>query len=52
MWEIKFIPETEKELSGLDGSLKRQVLYGIVKVSQNPLLIQDFLKLSIWGRII
>jgi len=37
MWEVKFIPEAEKEFGDLDGSLKKQVLYGIAKVSQNPL---------------
>lgn len=41
MWEVKFIPEAEKELSDLDGSLKRQVLYGIAKVSQNPLPVSE-----------
>ena len=37
MWEVKFIPEAEKEFGDLDAGLMRQVLYGIAKVSQNPL---------------
>lgn len=37
MWEVKYHPEAEKELSRLDGSVKKIVLAGILKVSQNPL---------------
>ncbi len=37
MWLVKFIPEARKELKKLDNSLKRQVLAGIKKVSENPL---------------
>lgn len=37
MWEVKYHPEAEKELTRLDGSVKKIVLAGILKVSQNPL---------------
>lgn len=37
MWEVKFIPEAEKEFGELDKGLQRQVIFGIAKVSQNPL---------------
>jgi len=33
----KFIPEATKEIKKLDNSLKKQVLAGIRKVSENPL---------------
>lgn len=36
MWEIKYHPEAVKELEKLDGSVRIQVLKGILKVSQNP----------------
>lgn len=37
MWTIKFIPEAQEDLRKLDGSLVKQVLAGIRKVSSNPL---------------
>ena len=37
MWEVKFIPEAEKEFGKLDKGFQRQVIFGIAKVSQNPL---------------
>ncbi len=36
-WQVEFLPEAERDMSELDGSVKTQVLKGIVKVSQNPL---------------
>ncbi len=36
-WNIEFLKEAEKDLNDLDGSVKKQVLKGIQKVSQNPL---------------
>ena len=35
-WNIEFLKEAEKDLNDLDGSVKKQVLKGIQKVSQNP----------------
>lgn len=36
-WQINFLEDAKKELADLDGSLKKQVLKGILKVSENPL---------------
>lgn len=36
-WQIDFLEDAKKELADLDGSLKKQVLKGILKVSENPL---------------
>ena len=36
-WKIKITKEAGKELKALDGSLKRQVYMGILKVSTAPL---------------
>lgn len=36
-WKIKIIPEAKKDYHKLDGSLKKQVLAGILKVSKAPL---------------
>ena len=36
MWTIKYHPEALKELDNLDGSVRNQVLKGIIKVSANP----------------
>jgi len=35
-WQIVMLPETEADLSGLDASVRSQVVRGIIKVSQNP----------------
>ena len=37
MWTPKFCAEARREISKLDGSLKKQVVSGIAKVAQNPL---------------
>lgn len=37
MWKVKIIQEAIKDFQLLDRSLQRQVLKGILKVSQNPL---------------
>ncbi len=37
MWAVKFIPEAKEDLKKLDGSIIKQVLAGIKKVSSNPL---------------
>lgn len=37
MWNIRFCPESIKDMKKLDNSLKKQVLVGIRKVSKNPL---------------
>lgn len=36
-WRIKITDEAKKDFRKLDGSLKKQVLAGILKVSKNPL---------------
>ncbi len=36
-WQVEFLTEAEKDMSELDGSIKAQVIKGIVRVSQNPL---------------
>ena len=35
-WQIKYHPLAEEELSKLDGSVRKIVLKGIIKVSSNP----------------
>ncbi len=37
MWDVKFIPEAEKEFGELEKGFQRQVIFGIAKVRQNPL---------------
>ena len=37
MWKVKYHPEAEKEFDRLDGSVRKIVLKGIIKVSENPL---------------
>ena len=37
MWKIKYHPDAEKDLKKLDDSVKKIVLKGIIKVSENPL---------------
>lgn len=37
MWNLVFVPEAILDLDMLDGSIRKQVLKGILKVSQNPL---------------
>lgn len=36
-WKIKILQETKKEYYKLDGSVRKQVLAGILKVSKSPL---------------
>lgn len=36
-WEIKFLPEAQKDLQKLDGSQRILVVKALAKVSQNPL---------------
>lgn len=36
LWEIKYHPLAEEELAKLDGSARKIVLKGILKVSANP----------------
>ena len=36
-WSVQALPEAEKDILELDGSLRRQVLKAIDKVRQNPL---------------
>lgn len=40
-WEIEFLPEADRDMDELDGSVKAQVFKGIRKVSQNPLPQQE-----------
>ena len=35
-WEIKYHPLAEEELTKMDGSVRKIVLKGIIKVSLNP----------------
>ena len=35
-WEIKYHPLAKEELARLDGSIRKIVLKGIIKVSNNP----------------
>ncbi len=35
-WKIKYHPLAEKDLNALDGSVRKIVLKGIIKVSANP----------------
>lgn len=37
MWIRSYIPEADKELEKLDGSIRKRVLAGIRKVAKNPL---------------
>ncbi|MCD8157769.1 MAG: type II toxin-antitoxin system RelE/ParE family toxin [Clostridiales bacterium] len=37
IWEIEFLPEADRDMDELDGSVKKQVFNGIKKVSKNPL---------------
>ena len=37
VWKIKYHPDAEKDLKKLDDSVKKIVLKGIIKVSENPL---------------
>lgn len=39
-WDIEFLEEAEKDMKKLDHSARKQVLKGIRKVSQNPLLVE------------
>lgn len=36
-WEIKYHPLAKEELAKLDGSIRKIVLKGIIKVSANPI---------------
>ena len=36
-WAIEYLEDAKKELRHLDGSIRKQILAGIRKVSQNPL---------------
>jgi mRNA interferase RelE/StbE len=36
-FSVKFIPEVVKEFRALDGSIKKQIQAGILKVSTNPI---------------
>lgn len=36
IWEIKYHPFAKEELSKLDGSVRKIVLKGIIKVASNP----------------
>ncbi len=36
-WKIKYHPLAEEELAKLDGSVRKIVLKGIIKVSSNPI---------------
>ena len=40
-WRIEYLPEAEKDMKKLDGSVKAQVLKGIQKVAQNPLPVSE-----------
>ncbi len=40
-WKIKISKEAEKDFDNIDGSVKRQVLAGIFKVSKAPLPAPD-----------
>ncbi len=35
-WEIEFLPEADRDMDELDGSVKARVFKGIRKVSQTP----------------
>ncbi len=37
MWKVKIVEEAVKDFQSLDRSVQKQVLKGIIKVSQNPL---------------
>lgn len=36
-WQIRFLEEAINDMENLDGSRRKQVLKGIIKVSQNPI---------------
>lgn len=36
-WNVVFLPEASEDLKRLDGSVRPQILKGIMKVSANPL---------------
>ncbi|ETA78932.1 type II toxin-antitoxin system RelE family toxin [Youngiibacter fragilis] len=36
-WQIKFYEEAVRDMESLDGSTKKEVIKGTIKVSQNPL---------------
>lgn len=36
-WELKFLPEAEKDIDDLDGSQRLQVKKALMKVKQNPI---------------
>lgn len=36
-WNVEFLPEANEDLKKLDGSVRPQILKGIMKVSTNPL---------------
>lgn len=36
-WQVEFYEEAVKDMENLDGSTKKEVIKGIIKVSQNPL---------------
>ncbi len=36
-WQIKFYEDAIEDIESLDGSKKKEVMKGILKVSQNPL---------------
>lgn len=40
-WTVKALPEAEKDILALDGSLRRQVLKAIDNVRQNPLPMNE-----------
>ena len=40
-WDIEFKREAQKEFNKLNGSIKPQILKGILKVAQNPLSRQE-----------
>ena len=40
-WKVKYLPEAEKDLKGLDGSQRNLVLKAIKKVQQNPLPVDE-----------
>lgn len=37
IWQIEFYEEAVKDMENLDGSTRKEVMKGIIKVSQNPL---------------
>ena len=41
IWNLKYLPEAEKDLKDLDGSQRILVLKAIKKVLQNPLPVDE-----------